>query len=107
MKIIRNSILPLKGFKTVNILGVLFVREGTEVDAVTLRHEEIHTRQMKEMLFVGFYLWYAVEWLFCLMVFLNFHDAYRMNCFEQEAYQNEDDERYLEKRKHYAWMRYL
>ena len=30
MKTVHNSILPFKGFKAVNILGVLFVREGTE-----------------------------------------------------------------------------
>lgn len=81
--------------------------EGTEVDAVTLRHEEIHTRQMKEMLFVGFYLWYAVEWIVRLMVYWNCHKAYKTVGFEQEAYLNEMDKEYLGSRRLFAWMKYI
>ena len=107
MKVVRNSILPLKGFKALTLWPFIFVRKGARMDAATLRHEEIHGEQQKEMLVVGFYLWYAVEWIVRVLVCLECHMAYRMVSFEQEAYWNEGDERYFEKRRHYAWIRYL
>lgn len=63
MKIIRNKIISFNGFKAINIFGVLFVRERANIDAKTINHEEIHTAQMKEMLYIFFYLWYIVEWI--------------------------------------------
>ena len=35
------------------------------------------------------------------------HDAYRDNCFEREAYANEKDENYLETRIPLAWIGYI
>ena len=50
MKIIYNNIIPFKGFKAVNICGILFVRKGTgSMTWVDYKHERIHTEQMKEM----------------------------------------------------------
>ena len=63
MKIIYNNIIPFKGFKCINLFGVLFVRKGCFMSEEDLNHERIHTAQMKEMLYVFFYLWYFVEWL--------------------------------------------
>ena len=47
MRIIENSILPPRGFKCINLFGVLFVRKGTYMRDVDLNHEAIHTAQMK------------------------------------------------------------
>ena len=47
-----------------------------------------HTAQMKEMLYIFFYLWYVVEWIIRLFMKGN---AYRNISFEREAYSNEDD----------------
>ena len=69
-----------------------------------LNHEAIHTAQMKEMLYVFFYLWYLVEWLIRL---LGKGDAYRNISFEKEAYDNEGDLAYLENRPMFAWWWYL
>ncbi|MBR3014818.1 MAG: hypothetical protein IKH69_07330, partial [Bacteroidaceae bacterium] len=66
--------------------------------------ERIHTRQMLEMLIVGFYLWYVVEWLLRLP---QKGSAYRHISLEREAYAHEHDLGYLEHRKHFAWWRYL
>ena len=63
MRIIENSLLPPIGFKCINLFGVLFVRKGTHMRDIELNHEAIHTAQMKEMLYVFFYLWYVVEWI--------------------------------------------
>lgn len=59
---------------------------------------------MKEMLYLFFYLWYAIEWLIRLCGRKN---AYRNISFEKEAYFNEHNTKYLENRKHYAWIKHL
>lgn len=105
MKIIYNTIIPIKGYKAVNILGVLFARKGARLTEEDIRHEEIHTAQMKETLYVIFYLWYAVEWI--IRVIANGfkpHDAYRALLFEQEAYRHQGEEGYLEKRKLWSFI---
>ena len=68
MKIIRNNIIPFSGYKAMNLFGVLFVRGNAKIDDITLNHEKIHTAQIKEMLYVFFYVWYAIEWLIRLFM---------------------------------------
>ena len=51
MKIIYNKLIPMKGYKAVNLFGVLFAREGARLTADDIRHEEIHTAQMRETLY--------------------------------------------------------
>lgn len=104
MKIIYNDFIPFKGFKAINLFGVLFVREGMTVDDKTLNHECIHTAQMKELLYVPFYLWYVIEWF--VRLFMKGR-AYRNICFEREAYENEDNLDYLLTREKYAFIDYL
>ena len=104
MKIRENRFIPFKGFNAINIFGVVFVRYGATVSERTIRHESIHTAQMKEMLYIFFYLWYVVEWIIRLFMKGN---AYRNISFEREAYSNEDDVIYLEDRKRFAWIKYI
>ena len=104
MKVIYNNIIPFKGFKCINLFGVLFVRKGCFMSEEDLNHERIHTAQMKEMLYVFFYLWYFIEWLIRLFKKGN---AYRNISFEKEAYNNDADFYYPDKRKPYAWLDYL
>ena len=104
MKIIYNNIIPFPGYKAINLFGVLFVREGAKISEQDLNHESIHTAQMKEMLYIFFYIWYIVEWVIRLFKKGN---AYRNISFEQEAYSNEDNLEYLNDRKHYVWFKYI
>lgn len=104
MLIIRNKVIPFKGFKAINLFGILFVRENAKLDAKTINHEGIHTAQMKEMLYIFFYLWYVIEWIIRLFGKGN---AYRKVSFEKEAYNNQDDVTYLTKRKKYNWLKEL
>ncbi len=104
MKIIRNKYIPFKGFRAINLFGILFVRGNARISERTLRHEAIHTAQMKEMLYIGFYIWYIIEWLIRLFMKGN---AYRNISFEREAYSNEKDLSYLDNRKWFAWVKYL
>lgn len=100
----RNKIIPFPGYKAMNLFGVLFVRGDAKIDDVTLNHEEIHTEQMKEMLYVPFYLWYVVEWIVRLFMKGN---AYRNISFEREAYGNQNNMEYLTGRCGYSWINYL
>lgn len=107
MKIVRNNIIPFKGYKAVNLFGILFVRGDSVIGSVEINHESIHTAQMKEMLYVFFYLWYVIEWLVRLVQYRNAHTAYRNISFECEAYMNQGNMGYLQGRGHYAWVKYL
>lgn len=107
MKIIRNNIIPFRGYKAVNLFGILFVRGDAMLRSTDINHEEIHTAQMKEMLYVFFYLWYVVEWLVRLIQYRDAKKAYRNISFEREAYANQSDMRYLQGRKRWVWAGYL
>jgi len=45
MKIIKNSIIPFKGFLAMNICGLLFVRKELfhKLTSIDINHEAIHT----------------------------------------------------------------
>jgi hypothetical protein len=107
MKIIRNNVIPCKGFKAINLCGIIFIRKGVEIDFITLQHEAIHTAQMKETLYVFFYVWYVVEWLIRLIIYRDSKRAYKKIGFEREAYSSQTDEDYLLNRKPYNWIKYL
>lgn len=104
MKIIRQNILPPKGFLAINLFGLLFCKKDAEINDVIVNHESIHTAQMKEMLYIPFYLWYVTEWLVKLLFKGN---AYRNISFEREAYDNQYNLNYLKERKRYNWIKRL
>ena len=107
MEIVRNNIIPFKGYKAVNLFGILFVRDDAVIGCVDINHKSIHTAQMKEMLYVFFYLWYGIEWLVRLVMYRNARKAYRNISFEREAYMNQGSMGYLQGRGRYAWVKYL
>ena len=100
MKIVRNNIIPIKGFAAINLFGIFFVRKEVVITERLLNHERIHTAQMKELGYIFFYLWYFIEWL--IRLFINRKTAYRNISFEREAYTNDDNLEYLKTRKHYS-----
>lgn len=105
MKIIRNNIIPFPGFKAINLFGVLFVRTHAHLTEEDINHEAIHTAQMKELLWVGFYIAYIVEWLYRFYKLRDAQKAYLVISFEREAYGNECYLEYLKNREHYAMWR--
>lgn len=108
MKIIYNSIIPFKGFIAMNLFGFLFVRKElkSRMNETVIQHEQIHTEQMKELLYLPFYIIYLFEWLFLLFKYFDNKKAYRNVSFEKEAYTYEEDLGYLKRRKHFAqWRR--
>jgi len=106
--VIYNKIIPFKGYKAMNLFELIFVRSEckerfTEVD---LNHEKIHSAQMRELLYIGFYLWYILEYIFNVFKYKgNLDKAYMNISFEKEAYSHQKDLDYLKNRKHYAQWR--
>lgn len=120
MKVIYNSVIPFKSFIAINLFGILFVRKDTPLSVVAKikGHEEIHTAQMKEMLYVFFYLWYIFEWLvrFIYIIIKEractreiAHAAYRAISFEREArfYEKVYTSGYLIDRVPFTWTAFI
>lgn len=106
MKIIYNSFIPFgRKFYAVNLFGVLFAKGPCSEQ--TINHERIHTAQMRETLFVFFYLWYAAEWIVKFFKYRDSFKAYHNISFEREAYANGDNLAYLKKRPFFSFLKYL
>ena len=107
MKIVKNNIIPFGKYKTINIFGILFTKSEEPLSDKSINHESIHTEQMKEMLFIFFYLWYGIEYVLIRLFHKKQGDAYHDVSFEEEAYNNQHNLDYLKTRKHYSWFKYL
>ena len=129
MKVIRNNIIPAKGFKAITLLPYIFVRKGAIYRDTDNRHEHIHGRQQLEMLIVGivlavvlwitgcgwwsllalplFFYWYGIEYVIKLCYYRNSTTAYKNISFEREAYAHQHELDYLFYRDPFAWFRYI
>lgn len=71
--------------------------------------------QMREMLYVPFYLWYGIEYAIKFIgwsfekknPFYPNYKPYDLMSFEREAYDNEHDVDYPKTRKHFSWLKYI
>lgn len=111
MKIIYNRFIPFRGFVAINLFGILFMRHDQKGKVYNFKrlinHESIHTAQMKEMLYIPFYIWYVIEFIIRLIIYLDAKKAYRRISFEVEAYEEEKNDDYLAKRRHFKFLSYL
>ena len=125
MKVIYNKFIPFKGFYAITVIKWIFVREeykyldGLSVYDKMINHESIHEQQILDFtpkIFpkwlrytigsICFYLLYGLEWLFKLIpCLIKNKSAYRSLCAEQEAYENESDFDYINKRSKLAWIK--
>lgn len=122
MRIIYNKHFPFGSFFATNIFGIIFCRSDKgRLSPVDKNHEYIHTLQQKEMLFVGFMLWYVTEWLYRYFknILLKRKDikkgnvrkslgkmwiaAYYETYFEREAYAMEHNLSYASHRRPFEW----
>ena len=82
----------------------------TTMDQIIKNHENIHWYQQLELLIIPFYLIYILNWLY-LGIFKykgrNWTLAYQNIIFEKEAYDNEYEVGYLERRKIWSFLKYL
>ena len=106
MIIIYNKVLPIgRKFYAINLCGVLFAKGPC--DKYVINHESIHTEQIKELLVVGFYLWYILEWIYKAIRYRGFYKGYEAISFEREAYANDRNLDYIRSRRRFAFRRYL
>lgn len=73
---------------------------------VLINHERIHLRQQIELLWIGFYFWYFLDYVSGRIMGFNHYQAYENIRFEREAYANENDFAYLQKRQFWSFLRY-
>lgn len=109
MRIVRNRFLPIgKRYAAINLFGIVFLKKGCSIPDTMKNHESIHTAQMKELLYLPFYIIYVMEWL--LRLFQNRFNAYRAYLaisFEREAYLHESDPTYLSHRHRFSQWRLM
>ena len=107
MKIIYNRHIPFNGHKAINLFGVVFARaDKSPLTPTTMNHMKIHTAQMRELFFIGFYILYVLEWMY-QHIRQNWtgEDALRNISFEREAHRKQNKFSYLQTRKPFAQWR--
>ncbi len=121
LKIIESKFVInlAKRFSQSNVIGTqffiwLFVSDfdywdlHRRNDTIKWRHENIHFVQGKELLFVGFWILYVLNYLINLFRFkFDRREAYKNIAFELEAYIMEGQTSYLSNRKRFAWIKWL
>ena len=125
MKVIYNKFIPPKGFYAITIIKWIFVRDeykyldGSSIYNKMINHESIHEQQILDFTPEAFPSWlrytigsicfyplYVLEWLLKLIpCFITKKNAYRSLCAEQEAYKNERNFDYINKRKRLLWLK--
>ncbi len=105
--VVKNSRIPrlMSWFMSVYAVALfpfIFVRD-TGSNEVLMRHEMIHIKQQRETWIIGFYFLYLVDFVWALLKYRKFRDAYMSIRFEREAYANQKDKHYLEYRNNFAW----
>ncbi len=104
MLIIYNKYYPFKPFLAQNILGMIICRgkKGC-LKPHDINHEYIHTLQQRELLYIGFIIFYYIEWIYRYFQCHNWIKAYDAISLEREAYAHERDLDYKHYRQRYAW----
>nr|WP_249684741.1 hypothetical protein [Flavobacterium sp. CYK-55] len=106
MILIVSKFLVPKGYRALTVFPFVFLREnGAKDDAVLLNHEQIHLAQQKELLLVGFLIWYSLDYLLNLLRYKNHKKAYKNIVFEREAYAEEKNFDYLKSRKFWFFLK--
>lgn len=108
MKIKRTKLLRLIGKKLITLPWGVYAAPKALVAEDDMIHEFIHIEQWKELWYIGFLLWYIVEFMIRFFAYgLNPRKAYKNISFEREAYANDDNSTYLETRKRFAFIKYI
>jgi hypothetical protein len=106
---IENSKIPvwLSYISPIDIYAITlfpFVISRGTMNEETRRHETIHFQQYLETLVIGFLILYLIDYLHGMYKYRDGEAAYLSIRAEQEAYENDKDSEYLDKRKRWAWI---
>ena len=108
MFIVSSKYLVPRGFVGITIFPFIFLQKKTfKLNKVLINHEHIHLRQQLELGIVFFFIWYAIEYVYRLIIFKDKRKAYRMISFEREAYAFENDMEYVLERKWYSFLKFV
>ncbi|MDA0177308.1 hypothetical protein OOZ35_07390 [Mesoflavibacter profundi] len=107
MYLVSKFLVP-NGYVAITLFPVIILKNKyLKKDVVLLNHEKIHLRQQIELLIIGFYIWYVIEFLIRILKYKAWSEAYLNISFEREAYQNENNLDYLKSRSLFTFFRYL
>ena len=86
---------------------ILVKKPNYRQDPVFINHEKIHLAQQLELLLIGFYILYLLNYFYNLIKYLNHDKAYMDIVFEKEAYTMESNLGYLRERRFCEWIKFL
>ena len=72
-----------------------------------LNHERIHLRQQLELGIIPFYIWYFSEYGYYRLRGRTHYAAYRAIRFEREAFEHDDNLKYLKNRPFWGFLNVL
>ncbi|WP_324721581.1 hypothetical protein [Salinimicrobium sp. HB62] len=108
MFVVVNKFLLAKHFDGVVLWPFIVVKRAElKEDAVFMNHERIHLKQQVELLLIFFFVWYFFEYFIRLLKYGDSYKAYNRICFEREAYANERNLGYRERRPFWNFLNYL
>lgn len=100
--------LTPKGYRGITLFPFVIAKNKNDLlDPVFVNHEKIHLRQQLELLVVPFFIWYVVEFIIRWILLRDRRKAYYAISFEQEAYRNEKDFNYLNKRTFATFLKFI
>jgi len=108
MIIYSDWYLKLIGMEGTTLFGIIIIlkKYKNNPNVYLLNHEKIHVSQWLETLFVGFLVLYILNFLWNLLRYKNFYEAYKFIIFEREAYKEMYNLNYIEKRFWCNWIKY-
>lgn len=100
--VIRCKHFPPLPYQGISIFGMFIFRKECIVTTDLITHEQIHLKQQQEWLFIGFFILYAVEFIYYFIKTHNWDKAYNHISFEREAYANMHSPTYPATRRHFS-----
>lgn len=96
--IVETNLVKILGVKGITLFPFIFIKKGLRDDKKLINHERIHIQQELECFVIPFYIMYLWEYI---------KKGYRKISFEREAFDNDENLKYLRDRKRCAWKKYL
>jgi hypothetical protein len=96
-----------KNYIGIAIFPFIIIHKKYKDDIWLINHEKIHLRQQIELLWIGFFIWYFLEFLYRYMQYKNWYKAYLNISFERECNLYESDLAYLQKRNLFGFWKFL
>lgn len=108
MILVCHPLLKNTKISAITLFPFILLRNRSDrQNKILLNHEKIHLRQQAELFILFFYLWYVIEYYVRVIQLKDRFLAYQMISFEREAYANEADLGYLERRKFWGFLKFV